>query len=168
MPIELKRVFRITFRVYAAICVMLTSVALLAYASLLKFDWWTDPNRGVEFKNVLAFSKLVEQSSKSINMALFNNGDWSLICFLGQYASREDVEKIAAAKGLRLRGEEIRQNGFQKSRASLVYIQRDGKVRWSLPEALRSQIAPGETVCLTPDTPNISLPTLASVNGTID
>jgi hypothetical protein len=165
MPIALKRAFRLVFGLYVAVCTLVATLVFTGFASLITLDWATDPNRGAETKNMIAFNGLIHQAPKYIDVSKFNNDDWTLLCVLGRYAARTDIERIARRQGLKFDEIEIGRHGYQKSRATLVYIQKNGKVRWSLPDALQGQVGSGETVCVMPAAPILNLPTQSALKA---
>jgi hypothetical protein len=167
MPTVLKRGLRLVLGLYVAVCTLLATLAFSGYAAVLTLFWASDPNSGSEAQNLGVFTKLIEQAPKSIDVSKFNNGDWTLLCVLGRYGARDDIARIARRHGLKFAEVEIGRHGSEK-RPTLLYIQKDGKVRWSLPDVLSGQVGYGETACVTPSAPNSNLPTPSALRGDVD
>jgi hypothetical protein len=164
----LKHGVRLVLGLYIAGCTLLVTVYLLGGAAIISI-WWLGSIREQENTALIAYQvhRALEielaKVPKQFSVADIDRGNWSLICLAGKGTPGTKIAAAIEARAINFNGNEIRHADPQKSKSTVVIVQKDGHVRQFWPVALSRLIAGGETVCVTPDAPLFTLPTEAAV-----
>jgi hypothetical protein len=165
----LKHSIRILLGLYIAGCTLIVSLWLLGGVALFTKIW---SGKNAETENVTLIEWQIRRAlevelarvPKQFSLAGIDRGQWSLICLAGAGTPGNRIAAAIEANSVPFNAIDVKNALPTKSASTVVVIQKDGRVRQFWPNALRwpKLIGGGETICVTPDNPVLTLPTEAA------